>query len=294
MKHTFKVTLFLVTLFLCAQILGLIIINKYVDVAKTSETGELSWQPLPSIGGVSIARPEVAPEKSFLYILGAIMIGTMLILLIIKLGRITIWKLWFFIAVLVCLHIAFSAFIPSMYSFVLALLFAFMKIFKPNIFVHNFTELFIYGGLAVIFVPIMNTFAAVALMLVLSVYDMYAVWKSKHMVTMAKFQTKSGIFAGMLIPYKITAMSASEKKVKMEPVRTAILGGGDIGFPLIFSGVVLKNFGFYPSLIMPFVISLALLILLLLGKKKHFYPAIPFLTIGCIVGYLIVKLIFSV
>ncbi|MEM4263292.1 MAG: presenilin family intramembrane aspartyl protease [Candidatus Woesearchaeota archaeon] len=284
MKHTVKVTLFLVVIFFCAQIIGLLITDKYIDTAKTAATGELSWQPLPSIGGISIERPEIAPEKSFLYILGAIIIGTALILIIIKFGRINIWKLWFFIAVLVCLHIALSAFIPSTPSFLIALILSFLKVFKPNVFVHNFTELFIYGGLAVIFVPIMNMFAAVALMVVLSCYDMYAVWKSKHMVIMAKFQTKSGIFAGVLLPYKAQKV-VGKPKVGVKEIRTAILGGGDIGFPLIFSGVAMKSFGLPLTFILPICVTLALLVLLLLGKKKHFYPAIPFLTIGCFVGY---------
>ncbi len=287
MKHTFKVTLFLAALFLCAQVIGLVIIDRYVDVQKTAETGELRWDPLPNIAGISLARPEIAPEYSVLYILGAIVIGTALILLIIKFGKISIWKLWFFVAVLVCMHIAFSAFIPSIPSFILALFLAIMKVFRPNVFVHNFTELFIYGGLAVIFVPIMNMFAAVALMFLLSLYDMYAVWRSKHMIAMAKFQTKSGIFAGILLPYaaKKAVTGKPVRAGRLKEVRTAILGGGDIGFPLIFSGVVMKSFGFPMAWILPPVITLSLLLLLLLGKKKHFYPAIPFLTAGCLAGY---------
>jgi presenilin-like A22 family membrane protease len=139
----------------------------------------------------------------------------------------------------------------------------------------------------------MNVFAAIVLMVLLSMYDMYAVWQSKHMIKMAKFQTKSGIFAGVLLPYKMPKFSFKKKKKKTKPslVRTAILGGGDIGFPLIFSGVILKTYGFHLSLVMPVAISISLLALLMLGKKKHFYPAIPFLTMGCLAGYFAVWLI---
>ena len=74
-------------------------------------------------------------------------------------------------------------------------------------------------------------------------------WKSKHMVAMAQFQTKSGIFAGVLLPYKMPKLSLRKKKHKNKKlVKTAILGGGDIGFPLIFSGVIMKTYGFYYSL----------------------------------------------
>jgi presenilin-like A22 family membrane protease len=139
----------------------------------------------------------------------------------------------------------------------------------------------LYGGLAAIFVPILNVLYAFILLLALSAYDMYAVWRSKHMIKMAKFQTKSGIFAGLLIPYKAPAVRGPKK-----PVRTAVLGGGDIGFPLIFSGTVLAASGFVPALLVSLGATAALFILLLLSQKDKFYPAMPFLTLGCAVGYL--------
>ena len=291
MKHVFKVTLFLVVLFLLTQIVGLIITSRYVDVGQTIETGELTWKALPSIGGFDIDRPDIEPGKSFLYILGAIVIGTVLILLLIRWKRLNLWKLWFFVAVVLCLHVAFSAFIPANYSIFLALILGIIKVYRPNIFVHNFTEMFIYSGLAVIFVPIMNLFAAFALMILLSLYDMYAVWKSKHMIHMAKFQTKSGVFAGLLMPYKaILPKVKGKKKVKKMGIRTAILGGGDIGFPLIFAGVVFKSVGLAKAMIIPPFAATALLLLLLLGKKNRFYPAMPFISAGCFIGYLVILL----
>lgn len=291
MKHALKVVIFLVALFLAAQIIGLVITSKYVNVEQTVETGELAWKPLPNIGGVDIDRPDIDPAKSFLYILGAIVIGTVLILLLVKWGRINLWKLWFFVAVTLCLHVAFSAFIPANFSIFLALALGLIKVYRPNIFVHNFTELFVYSGLAVIFVPVMNLFAAFALMILLSIYDMYAVWKSKHMIDMAKFQTKSGVFAGALMPYKLSLSKKAKKGKKPVKTKMAILGGGDLGFPLIFAGVVFKSVGLYNAMIIPVFASIALFLLLMLGKKDRFYPAMPFLTAGCFVGYFVILLV---
>jgi len=286
MKHSMKITLLLVSLFFVAQIIGLTVTDSYIDYDK-STAEEVVWKPLPSIAGVSLERPAVSPEQGIWYIIAAIFIGTLLILLIMHLGKISIWKLWFFVAVVLCLHISFGAFISSMAAFLLAVVLGWLKAYKPNIFVHNFTELFLYGGLVVIFVPIMNVFAVVILMILLSCYDMYAVWKSKHMVKMAKFQTKSGIFAGMLLPYKMPKPGKRTKRKKL--VKTAVLGGGDIGFPLMFAGVVLKEYGIQSGfMIVPFT-TLALFLLLYLGRKNKFYPAIPFLTAGCFVGYAVVS-----
>lgn len=290
MKHVFKVTLFLVALFLAAQFIGLFATSRYVDAAASAEAGRIEWKNLPSVGGFGIERPDISPEHSFLYILAAIIIGTILILMLIRWRKISLWKLWFFAAVLLCLHVAFSAFIPANMSIIIALVLALLKVYKPNIFVHNFTELFVYSGLAVIFVPVLNLFAAFALLILISLYDMYAVWKSKHMIKMAKFQTKSGVFAGVLMPYSLKAAPASGRG-KGKKVKTAILGGGDIGFPLIFAGVVFKSVGFYYSLIIPVFAAIALLLLLIMGKKDKFYPAMPFIAAGCFAGYLVILLV---
>ena len=82
-------------------------------------------------------------------------------------------------------------------------------------------------------------------------------------------------------------------------MKTAVLGGGDIGFPLIFAGVVMKGLmltnselaGFLKALIIPIFSALALLVLLTESKKDRFYPAMPFLTIGCLAGYIVLLLI---
>ncbi|MBU4492958.1 MAG: hypothetical protein KKA61_01170, partial [Nanoarchaeota archaeon] len=95
----------------------------------------------------------------------------------------------------------------------------------------------------------------------------------------------SRVFAGLSIPYKMPKKEAKKKAGRVEKIKTAILGGGDIAFPLIFAGVVMKNVGFLTSLIIPVFVSAALLILLIKSKKDRFYPAMPFLTMGCLVGY---------
>jgi presenilin-like A22 family membrane protease len=123
------------------------------------------------------------------------------------------------------------------------------------------------------------------LLLLISVYDMYAVWRSKHMATMAQFQAKSGIFAGFLLPYLPQKLVLSRKEAAQAKVRTAILGGGDVGFPLIFAGVVMKELGVQPAVLIPLGATVALLALLWFGQKKRFYPAMPFLTAGCLAGY---------
>jgi len=296
MKHTLKITIILVLVFLIAQIVGLAVVNKYIDHKATEETGKVTFSKLP----FNMERPPIEEKTSFIFILSAILIGTLIVLLLVRFRKKNLWKLWFLFAVIVCLAIAFSAFVAQQIALLLAIVLALYKVFKPNIWIHNLTEVFIYGGLAAIFVPIMNLFAVFALLILISIYDMIAVWKSKHMIKLAKFQTASKVFAGLFIPYggKMNAPAPSKHTTKVK-VKNAILGGGDIGFPLLFAGVVMKDLmlvnsvaaGFLKTLIIPLVVSVALLILFIKGEKNKFYPAMPFLTIGCFVGYLVVLLL---
>src|SRR3989338_2373236 len=177
MKHPIKITLILVGMFIVSQFLGLWIINHYID----RSTGTPTYKELP----YGLAPPPVNENYGFILIIVGVLIGTGAVLLLIKFRKIGLWKVWFFLSALVTLGVAFSAF---------------FKVFRPNLIVHNVTELLIYGGLAAIFVPILNVFAVVMLLIIISIYDAYAVWHSKHMVKMARFQAESKIFAGFLIP----------------------------------------------------------------------------------------------
>ena len=283
MKHSISMTVILLVIFLLAQFIGIAVLYKYIDPAKSAATGKVEFKELP-IG----ERPPVEEKTSFLPIIIAILIGTGFLLLLMKYNLIWIWKVWFLLAAFFALTIAWDAFLPTTMAFVLAFIFAVWKVFRPNVLVHNFTELFIYGGLAAIFVPLFNLFSVIVLLLLISAYDAYAVWKSKHMITLAKSQAKAKIFAGLMLPYKLGKVSLgkpkSGMKIKVKKVRTAILGGGDIGFPLIFAGVVLKEMGLWQSLFIPFGALLGLAVLLWNGKENRFYPAMPFISAGCFVA----------
>ncbi len=260
MKHNIKVLLILVLLFLGAQYIGIYINHVY-------QTKEL---PL------NIQRPEIRGTAASLSILPIIIFMTILILLLARFKLRKIWKAWFFLAVWFALVISLAAFVDVKLAMVLALLGAVFKVIEVDIYVHNLTELFIYGGLVAIFAPIFTPFSALVLLFLISVYDMIAVWSTKHMIKLAKFQTSLKVFAGLLVPY-------GKKKA-------AILGGGDIGFPLLFTVVIYKSLGL-SALIIPLFVALALFLLLVKGKKDRYYPAMPYLSAGCIAGYFIAYLI---
>lgn len=295
MKHNGAVIAWLSGFFLIAQLIGLLVVFQYIDSEASLRAGKTQFKGL-EIGGFAVERPQIQEEASFVYIMVAVLIGTGILLLLMKWNLSWVWKCWFGLAIMICLGLAFAAFVPSTIAAVLAAFIAILKVFRPNWWVQTLTELFMYSGLAVIFVPVMNVFAAIALLVFISLYDMYAVWKSKHMIALAKFQAKEQMFAGLVVPYsgsRIRTVLPSDvgkgrlrrqNKSSSHVVRTAILGGGDIGFPLLFAGVILKEWGVLPSLIIPLGATVSLIFLFLKGEDGKFYPAMPFISFGCLIG----------
>ena len=285
MKHSPVMTIILLVSFLLAQFFGLLVIYNYIDTEQTALMGKTTFKELP-IG----ERPPMEEKISFLPVIIAVLIGTALLFVIIRYQLMLVWKGWFLLAVVLSLFVAFNAFVPVKIAFFVALFLGLWKIFKPNFVVQNLTEIMLYGGLAAIFVPMFNLWSVVILLILISLYDAYAVWKSKHMIVLAQAQAKAKMFAGLLIPYKWGKLSdqkmksTGEIKVPQKKVRTAILGGGDLGFPLIFAGVVMKELGLWSSLVIPFFAALGLGVLLLISKEKKFYPAMPFISAGCFLG----------
>ncbi len=299
MKHTLKVTLLILLIFFLSQVVGLVALN-YNTVVTTAPSGEVVVEHMDTAIG---ERPQLEGPSTFVYMIIAILIGTGLILLLIRIRKIRIWKAMYFFAVWMTCTVTIGVFIDPTVALAICFILAVLKLYRPNPWTHNIIELFIYAGIAVIFVPLLDIFWMVVLLFVISGYDMIAVWKSKHMVTMAEFQTKSSAFAGIVLGYqrKIResigkkAGKASGKVMERVESKTAVLGGGDIAFPLLFAGVIMddlirvqgfaKTTAFLVSLIIPVVVMTALFLLFFKAKKDRYYPAMPFITIGCLAGY---------
>ena len=313
MKHEVKITALLLLMFLTTQLIGLAVIDAYSPkIVKTTLAN--GTQVLESVNVTipyGMEPPEVSPEVGFANIIISLTIAIVIFFFLMKFQAATLIRAWFTFVSLITISVALYAlllrFFPAYHlsleiiALALAVPLTIYKIFKRNLIVHNVTELLIYPGLAAIFVPILNVWAVIILLLIISVYDMYAVWKSNFMVGLAKYQIQHlKIFTGFFVPYLSKQQSAKLKRLKTSrnkgkgipmKVSLAILGGGDVAFPLIFAGVILRSAGLIPALIIVIASTLALLGLFIYSRKGKFYPAMPFLTIGCLIGWLITLLL---
>ena len=304
MKHSIRITLILLCMFLVAQFIGLAVINSYNphQTEVQNENGTLTNTTTYNLP-YGMGPPEgVTPTSNIISIVIALIIAITVMFLLMKFGAQTFLRVWFFVVIILALAITINAPLSlfakysSFIALLIALPLAYLKVFKRNILVHNATELFIYPGIAAIFVPLLNIWTVVILLIIISLYDMWAVWHSGVMQKMAKYQIKTlRIFSGFFIPYlgkkerelvknKSKSSKLKDKKIK---VNLAILGGGDIVFPMILMGVVMRTLDWQHALLIPFGALFGLAYLFYRSEKGKFYPAMPFITVGCFIALVI-------
>jgi len=284
MKHNIKITTILLLMFIFTQIIGLVVISIY--------QGKI----LP----YGMQPPEMKPEVSFSSIIISIFLAVSLVFLLMKIKANWIIRIWFFSVVAIALGLTFNAFfqkfLPNAAAFALAvgIILSYLKIFKRNIIIHNATELFIYPGIASVFVPMLGVWSISILLVLISLYDIYAVWHSGIMQKMAKFQIRElRLFAGFFVPYMSKKQLEQAKKSKQKKVKVslAILGGGDVVFPIMAAGVMLIAYGWIAALLVSSFAAIGLLYLFIKAEKGEFYPAMPFISAGCFAGMLVFYLL---
>jgi len=316
MKHKLSITLILLGMFILTQFIGLFVVDIYGPVSQTiinPATGESEIMLTEGSLPFGLQTPE-DEQPNFLSLIIAFALAFAIIFTLMKYKWKIIIRLWFFFVVALALGISLNAFLTlttltniSLIAIAVALPLAFIKIFHPNTYIHNLTELLIYPGIAAVFVPILTPTSAIGLLILISIYDAWAVWKSGIMQKMAKFQMEElRIFGGFLIPSTSAKVKAQIAKIKQKykgkkiptkirkkkfKVNLAILGGGDVIFPIITAGVFMRAFGIIPAL---FVIAGALAgltFLFSITKKGKAYPAMPYISTGIFLGLIIWKLI---
>jgi presenilin-like A22 family membrane protease len=310
MKHSVKITLLLLSMFFVTQLIGLFVLSQYPPQINQIQDDQGNIKNLTSYNYPYGLDPpqDITPQATLISIIFAVAIALFLMLILMKYNAELFLRIWFFTVVSLAIGITINSVIQSIqYSsiiaMVLALPLAYFKIFKKNLIVHNLTELIIYPGIAVLFVPLLSIWTVVLLLILISIYDMYAVWHAGFMQKMAMYQIKTlKVFTGFFVPYlgdkkqraslakaqKSKSKALKNKKVK---VSVAILGGGDVVFPIILAGVVLRTLGLFPAILISIGATLALAALFYMSKKGKFYPAMPFITAGCFIALAIAYLV---
>lgn len=173
---------------------------------------------------------------------------------------------------------------------IIVLLYGWLR--KPTVLLNNFCFILGLAGLGGILGLSLTPEVIVFLLLIFSIYDFIAVYKTKHMVKMAKEMVEAKIIFGLIVPQKISDLKDNLKEV--EPGgRFLILGGGDVAFPLLLSASLVPS-GILNSLIVAAfsLVGLFLSFYIFASQKvRQPIPALPPIALFSIIGYFTIKIL---
>jgi len=239
---------------------------------------------------------EVTPSFFYQFILSTAFAVAIILLIIrlIKSGfkKRVLFRAIFLLAFFFGSLLFFEVWLGEPMALILLLFLIFLWLKMPNIFTH---DLLLISGMAGLgsFLGLGLTPEAVAILLVIfSVYDVIAVYKTKHMVKMAKEMTEAGALPGLILPSRVSELNTPLEKISLGG-NFLILGGGDIVFPLFFSVSALQG-GIIKSVIIALFATLGLLAsfwIFFQQKERRAIPALPPIALFSIIGYLFSLLI---
>ncbi len=161
---------------------------------------------------------------------------------------------------------------PGLLALPLALLVVALRLIYPDNWISkDIAVVFSILGIGAFLGASLGIIAAFALLILLTIYDFIAVFKTKHMITMAKSIIKENLAFAMAIP---------ERK------REIHIGGGDLVMPIIVSTAIYREYGTLAALssLLIGLLILAVVIAVFVEKKGKAIPALPPIAFGMILG----------
>jgi len=240
-----------------------------------------------------ITLPQISSGKFTFYFLIATLFVLLLSYLIkFKRGKGIIFKILFVFAVsfggLLSLEVWLSE--PISLIVIVSLILWWWKF--PSVFNHNILIILGIAGVGSILGLRLTPEIIIGLLIIFSIYDFIAVYKTKHMVKIAKEMIESKAVLALIIPSSFRDFRGSLGEVRPGG-KFLILGGGDIIFSLLFC-VSLVPQGILSPLIVAFFSLIGLFtgfLFFISQKTRQPIPALPPIALFSILGYLITRLI---
>ena len=262
----------LITVFCLTQLLGIFV----------------AWNLIQQEVHVDLVNANKEDVSNSLFLFAQILVFTGILLLGIKfMKRAWLLRLLETFAILGSSLIVFSAVIPDLAFLLTFLLLALKNFLSENFFIKNIVSIIAVTGVGSLLGVSLGVVPVVVFIVLLAVYDLIAVFVTKHMMTMAKPMIEKNLAFTVTMP---TAKHVYQ------------LGTGDLVIPLVFASSLLSQ-GKLNGLIIPQIIFLPALILTasLLGligtleiaeKYQKPLPALPLQVLFMVLVWLISTLIF--
>lgn len=276
MVKNLKLDLFSKELFLfgLTQVLGILIARRYLFGGETA----------------ALSSPEVSLHFSLTDFIFTTALIALFVWMMLRKNRATrvLFRVFFFLVILGGLQIVLNAFLSPVISLLLTVLLIAVMLSAHQVMIQNLLVLVAIAGVGLVIGLSITPLIAVSALLILSFYDILAVYVTKHMVKMAEGMVNAGAIFGFIIPLQFSGLKEKIEKVKPGD-KFMILGSGDIALPLILAVSVLRASMAAAWMVAIFsVLGLFITHLLFVNQKQRRpMAALPPIAMMAIVGYLI-------
>lgn len=187
-----------------------------------------------------------------------------------------------------------AAFLAPPGDFFAAVLMVLIFLSMKKVWIHNLGMILGIGGIGAVIGSAISPQTAVIALVVLSFYDIIAVYVTKHMVRMAKSMIESGATFGFIIPSTTKEFLTSTDQAQVQAGgRFMILGSGDIGLPLVMAASVVRISA--PQALIVCLFSLVGLfvthLMFVNQKERRAMAALPPIATMTIIGYLVALIV---
>ncbi|KPJ85701.1 hypothetical protein AMJ57_02020, partial [Parcubacteria bacterium SG8_24] len=166
---------------------------------------------------------------------------------------------------------------------------------EPRVITHN---LIVAGGTAGVVASVgsaINPMSVLIVLAVLAVYDLVAVYGTKHMVVMAETLVRHKVFFGMILPERPRGLLALRRQVDLKH-GVSFLGTGDVALPCLLLAAAAARYGTVPTL--PILVGalaglVATDLLFFRQSQKRPMAALPPISLGSILGYAVTLFAFG-
>ena len=259
------------------------------------------------VGGRTILlEPVDVTTNDILIFVAVFLIFTALLVKFVRAGTVAL-RLGMAIAIFVGSQFVAAAFVPDPWPTLFGLFMAVVPLLTrshyirvmgwvsrlfPVVLIHNLAMVIAIAGIASLVGQSVTPIMAAVLLAVLSIYDIIAVYKTKHMVKIANRMMNAGAVFGFLVPVRWRDVFSRGTEQSIMP-RVMILGSGDIGLPLVLASSSMATS--VPAAIIVGIFSIFGLAvthwLFMAQRRRAAMAALPPVAAAAIIGYVVAILL---
>ena len=246
-----------------------------------------------------ITPPSVSSGFGIAYFLGAVAVMA-LILFLIPLNKLKL-VFQFLFALMFAWGVFIMAFLTLPYpaAYPLAIIAGLAWLLWARVWLHNLVLLIALASAGSVFGSLFSPWAFLIVMLVIAVYDFVAV-RFGFMVWMVDRLSETVTLPAFIYPKKFKEWGLSLKTVRVKELAAkpseereySLLGGGDIGFPLMLASSIYFVSGLGDAVLVGgFALAglMSAFLIQMVWLKGRPMPALPPIAFFCLIGFLIAE-----